>query len=322
MKAVGLISGGLDSALAVKVIGLQGIEVIGLAFESPFMHPRIKELAQNLGIQISVFDVSEEHLGLIRNPSFGFGRNMNPCIDCHIFMLKKAKAFMLKQGADFIIAGDVLGQRPMSQNKAALKKIEEESGLEGLLLRPLSARLLPISIPEQKGWVKREGLFDFSGRSRKPQLDLAERLGLAGFTQPAGGCLLTDPAFSKRLSDLVAHQQEFDLDDIGLLKLGRQFRISSQAKLVLGRNQKENQGLTGYLRKGDFLLEPIATPGPTGLLRAKVASQDLLELSAEILAYYCDENGLRFDISIKNGESSQVVRCPALEKEKIERLRL
>ena len=325
MKAVGLISGGLDSALATKIIGLQGIEVFGISFITPFVYPKVEKLAQNIGIMIKVVDVSKEYLNLIKNPCFGYGKNLNPCIDCHIFMLRRAKEFMFEHKANFVVSGEVLGQRPMSQNKATLGKIEKESGLEGLLLRPLSAKLLPITIPEQNSWVERGKFFDFSGRSRKPQIELARQLALEGFGQPAGGCVLTDPGFSRRLKDLMAYNKEFNLDDIQLLKLGRHFRLSNQAKLVLGRNHQENQSLIGFMRKGSMILKPINIPGPTGLLILQhgLVYHDLLELSAGILVRYCDDKNGKVNISVENCErGSYIINCLAMNSEDLDTLRI
>lgn len=322
MKAIALISGGLDSALAAKIIKLQGIGVAGLAFVTPFTHPRVEKLAQSTGIEIRAIDISSEYLDIIKNPRFGFGDTMNPCIDCHIFMLKKAKEFMAEYKADFVITGEVLGQRPMSQNKSALRKIEKESGLEGLLIRPLSAKLLTATIPEQKGWVDRDRLFDFSGRSRKPQMELASELRLQGFSQPAGGCLLTDPGFSRRLKDLITHHPEFELDDIQLLKVGRHFRLSSQAKLVLGRNHRENQRLISLAQSRFILLEPASVPGPTGILKARDVSGDLLELSGCILARYCDQNNGRVDVSIVEGKNNRVIHCLPARPADLDALRI
>ena len=321
-KAVALMSGGLDSALAAKVIRLQGVDVFGMAFITPFTHPQVKRLAQNIGIEIKLFDISLEYLDLIRNPCFGFGKNLNPCIDCHIFMLKKAKEFMFEYKANFIISGEVLGQRPMSQNRAALRKVEKEAGLVGLLIRPLSAQLLPQTVPEQEGWVERSRLFGFSGRSRKPQMELASQLDLQGFSQPAGGCLLTDPGFSRRLRDLLIHHEDFNLDDIQLLKLGRHFRLSAQTKLVLGRNQEENQYLVNLVHARDFLLEPIDIPGPSGILKTKTVSRELLELSAGMLARYCDQNNGGVSISVENGKNSQIIHCSAVKSEVLDKLRI
>ena len=334
-----MISGGLDSALAAKAIRLQGIDVIGLIFVTPFTQKfrdsslpstslgtgreqSLERLAQNIDIEIKVIDISSEYLDLIKNPCFGFGKNLNPCIDCHIFMLRKAKQIMLERKADFIITGEVLGQRPMSQNRTALRKIEKESGLEGLLLRPLSAQLMLSTIPEQDGRVRRNRLFGFSGRSRKPQMELAKQLGLEGFSQPAGGCLLTDPGFSQRLKDLLTYQREFNLDDIQLLKLGRHFRLSSQAKLVIGRNHQENQRLISLIREGNIVLKPVDIPGPTGIINSKIIPQELLELSAGMLARYCDQDNAKVSISIENNGSSQIISCPAAESEVLDRLRI
>lgn len=317
LKAIALISGGLDSTLAAKVIKLQGIEIFGLAFITPFTHPQVERLAQNIGIKIELVDISLEYLDLVKNPRFGFGKNMNPCIDCHIFMLKKAKEFIKTYEASFIISGEVLGQRPMSQNKSTLIRIEKESGLEGLLLRPLSAKLLVPTVPEQEGWVNRSKLFDFSGRSRKLQTELAKKLGLDGFSQPAGGCLLTDPGFSKRLKDLLTNREELDLDNIQLLKIGRHFRLSNQAKLIIGRNQKENEHLKNLASRDEFILEPKEVPGPTGILKAQSVTQELLELSASILARYCDNNNGEVYISIAGYRDNQIIRCPAQPKDTV-----
>ncbi len=322
MKAVALMSGGLDSALAAKIIRLQGIDVVGLAFITSFTHPRVEKLAQSIGIEIKAIDISSEYLDVIKNPRFGFGDTMNPCIDCHIFMLKKAKGFMVEYKSDFIITGEVLGQRPMSQNKSALRKIEKESDLEGLLLRPLSAKLLAATVPEQEGWVDRSKLFDFSGKSRKPQMELAKQLGLEGFGQPAGGCLLTDPGFSRRLKDLLNHQPEFNLEDIRLLKIGRHFRLSDRTKLILGRNHKENQRLITLAQSGCILLEPVEVPGPAGILKAGESSRELLELSACILARYCDRSNGQVSISVEAGKESRVIRCFPVKPDDLDTLRI
>ncbi|MFH1339511.1 MAG: tRNA 4-thiouridine(8) synthase ThiI [Candidatus Omnitrophota bacterium] len=322
LKAIALISGGLDSALAAKVIMLQRIDVAGFAFTTPFTHPQVERLGQSLGIEVRAIDISPEYLDVVKNPRFGFGNTMNPCIDCHIFMLKKARELADEYKAYFIITGEVLGQRPMSQNKSALGKIEKESGLEGLLLRPLSARLLAPTIPEQRGWVDRDKLFDFSGRSRKPQIELAKQLGLEGFGQPAGGCLLTDPGFSRRLKDLIAHQQDFNLSDVQLLKIGRHFRLSGRAKLILGRNRIENQRLAPLVKSGDIHLEPVGSPGPAGILRSKDACPELLELSAGILARYCDHNSEQVSVSIGDERESRVIRCFPAKPEDLDALRI
>ncbi len=322
VKAVALMSGGLDSTLAAKIIKLQGIDVIGLAFVTSFTHPKVDEVAQQANLKIRLVDISSEYRELIKNPRFGFGKNMNPCVDCHIFFLKKAKQLMLEENINFVITGEVLGQRPMSQHMAALRKVEAESELQGLLLRPLSAKLLPETIPEKEGWVDRNKLFSITGRSRKAQIELARQLGLENFPQPAGGCLLTDPGFSKRLKDLICRKKEFSLRDIELLKLGRHFRLSTQDKLIVGRDHKENQRLIELSHDYAATLFPEDVPGPTGVLDAKSAiSADLLELSAKIIARYCDSDEL-VNITIKGNDEDKVISCTALEKEKVEELRI
>ncbi|MBU2251012.1 MAG: 7-cyano-7-deazaguanine synthase, partial [Candidatus Omnitrophica bacterium] len=228
MKAVALFSGGLDSTLAIKVMVDQGTEVVALNFTSPFCRCQrgegcsvpISSRAKDLGVTFKSMYLGEEYLEIVKNPKHGYGRNCNPCIDCRILKLKKARILMETIGASFLITGEVLGQRPMSQHREALRIIEKESGLEGLILRPLSAKLFEPTLPEKKGWVNREALLDISGRTRKPQIQLADQLGIKDYPCPAGGCLLADPGFSKRLRDIFQHD-EFNLDNVELLKIGR-----------------------------------------------------------------------------------------------------
>ena len=268
IKAVGLISGGLDSTLAARVLMEQGIEVHGLnyatgfcsnaqrrAVERPGEAPhRLRNEALRAGadldIEVEIVPVEKEFFSLVTHPKFGHGANMNPCIDCRIFMLKKAKGRMDALGARFVFTGEVLGQRPMSQHLFALRTIEREAGLEGLLLRPLSARHLPETIPEKRGWVDRARLLGISGRSRRGQLALAEILDIGEFPQPSGGCCsLTDETFSRRLRDVLAHQVPFEpgTGDSVLLKVGRHFRVSHQVKVVVGRDEAENVFLARHL---------------------------------------------------------------------------
>ena len=265
MKAVTLLSGGLDSTLAAKVVMEQGIELEALNFMTLFCtctHRGATCLAsqkavETLGIPLRVFNVSEEYLSVVKDPSHGYGKNMNPCIDCRIFMLKKAKAYMQDSGAAFIVTGEVLGQRPMSQRKDAMRLIEKEAELEGFILRPLSAHVLPMTIPEKEGWVDREKLLKFQGRSRKPQIKLAEHYGIRDYPCPAGGCLLTDPGFAKRMKDLMLHKPDFSLNDVHLLKVGRHFRLSDGVKLVVGRNEEENQKIETFAQEGDYFIQGL-----------------------------------------------------------------
>ncbi len=246
MKAIALLSGGLDSTLAARLVLDQGIELEALNFMTVFCTCTNRgatclasqKAVETLGIPLRVFNVSEEYLNVVRNPKHGYGSNMNPCIDCRIFMLKKAKVYMEESGGSFIITGEVLGQRPMSQRRDAMRLIEKEAGLEGLILRPLSAQFLPITLPEREGWIDREKLLNIQGRSRKPQMKLAEQFNIRDYPCPAGGCLLTDPGFARRIRDLMEHQYDFSLNDVHLLKFGRHFRLSPKVKLVVGRNEE------------------------------------------------------------------------------------
>jgi len=292
IRALALISGGLDSLLAAKLIQDQGVEVTGLHFRIPFCKLNIREEFPDIGIKIIEVDLGKEFLGLIQEPRYGFGTNMNPCIDCKILMFSKAKELMSGLGARFIVTGEVLGQRPMSQNKQALKLIKERSGLDDLLLRPLSAQFFAPSLAEIQGWVKRDRLLNFSGRSRNAQMRLAGDLGILKYLTPAGGCLLTDPGFSKRLKELLAHN-ELNLDNLELLKLGRHFRIGEKTRLVLGRNENENNLLFQLAKPGDYLLNPQKDlAGPTCLIRGLVTAE-LIFLSSQITSAYTDLTALR-----------------------------
>jgi tRNA-specific 2-thiouridylase len=288
MKALLIFSGGLDSMLAGHVIRTQGIDVVGLFFETPFFtSAKAKESAASIDLFLKIIDLTASHLEIVRKPKYGYGRNMNPCIDCHSLMLRRAGELLEKEEASFIISGEVLGQRPMSQNLRALSTVTKASGFNGLILRPLSAKHLPLTIPEQMGWVKREELLDFSGRSRKPQMGLAKKLNIQGYPSPAGGCLLTDPTFSRRLRDLLGSGTECEVREIELLKLGRHFRLSPRAKLVVGRNKEENETIHSSFREAGLILRVESIPGPTALLCGEL-TQDSLNLALSITASYSD----------------------------------
>lgn len=293
MKAIALLSGGLDSTLAAKVLLEQGIELEAVNFMTVFCNCThrgesclaSRKAVDGLGIPLKVFNVSEEFLQVVKHPKHGYGSNMNPCIDCRIFMLERARAYMGEAGASFLVTGEVVGQRPMSQRREAMRLIERESGVEGILLRPLCAKFLPLTIPEEKGWVDREKLLAISGRSRKPQMELAKRFGIRDYPCPAGGCLLTDPGFANRMKDLMAHDPEFTLNDVHLLKLGRHLRLSPRIKLVVGRNEAENLKVQTFAREGDRLMKVAHHPGPLSLLRGEAGETDL-ERAASITVRY------------------------------------
>ncbi len=304
MKAIVLLSGGLDSTLAARVVMEQGVGLEALNFMTVFCTCTIRgatclasqKAVETLGIPLKVLNVSEEYLRVVKHPEHGYGRNMNPCVDCRIFMLKKAKARMEESGASFIVTGEVLGQRPMSQRRDAMRLIEKEAGLEGFILRPLSAKVLPVTVPEKEGWVDREKLLKFQGRSRKPQIELAGHYGIHDYPCPAGGCLLTDSGFAKRMKDLMIHHPEFSLNDVHLLKMGRHFRFSHGVKLVVGRQEEENQKIQTFAQGEDILLKVSSFPGPLSLLRGKFDEGDI-EKAAAITVHYSKAKDLR-DIEV------------------------
>jgi tRNA U34 2-thiouridine synthase MnmA/TrmU len=291
----------------------QGIEVEALNFMTVFCTCTNRgatclasqKAVETLGIPLKVFNVSVEYLSVVKHPKHGYGSNMNPCIDCRIFMLKKAKAHMEESGAVFIVTGEVLGQRPMSQRRDAMRLIEREAGLEGLILRPLSAKVLPVTIPEKEGWVDREKLLEIQGRSRKPQIELAGHYGIHDYPCPAGGCLLTDPGFAKRMKDLMFHNPDFSLNDVHLLKMGRHFRLSHGVKLLVGRNEEENQKIRTFAQGEDILLKVSGFPGPLSLLRGKL-DQDDIEKAAAITAHYSKAKDLKkIEVTYRSGDEGQ-----------------
>lgn len=298
MKAIALVSGGLDSTLAAKITKDLGIELIALNTRSPFCQCNRKKedggctfeagrVSNNLGIKLISINTSTEFLGIVEKPKFGYGSHMNPCLDCRVLLFKKAKEAMQKEGASFVITGEVLGQRPMSQRLAAMKLIEQEAGLEGIVVRPLSARALEPTIPEKMGWIDREKLLAISGRGRKEQIALAQELEIYDYPCPSGGCLLTDPGFSKRMKDLMQYGQ-LCLSDIQLLKIGRHFRLRPDTKLVVGRDESENRRLEALKEEEDFLFQPEDLAGPSAILRGNIEGSSILESASRIVAKYCD----------------------------------
>lgn len=303
-KAVALISGGLDSMLAAKAIQEQGIHVEGINFFTGFCveghtHAIRKRdqakpkrnnalwVAEQLGIKLHIVDIVDEYKEVLFNPKYGYGANMNPCLDCKIFMVKKATEWIERQGFDFIITGEVVGQRPMSQRADTMPVVANRSGAEDRLLRPLCARNLPPTLPEREGWVDRERLYDFSGRTRKPQIALAEAFGFEDWATPAGGCcFLTDEAYSRKLADLwqARGHREYELDDIMLLKVGRHIRPRPNFKLIVGREEGENNFMEGY-RKQFITLRTTSCMGPLVLADGELSEADL-ELAARITARY------------------------------------
>lgn len=287
IRALGLCSGGLDSMLSALVLRRQGIEVEWITFETPFFSSeKARQAAARTGIQLHVQDITVDYLVILRNPPAGFGKNMNPCMDCHTLMFHKAGQFMQANGYDFLFSGEVLGQRPMSQTASSLRYVEKHSGFDGRILRPLSARRLPETAMEQQGVVDRARLLDLSGRSRKPQMELAREFGLTSYPTPAGGCLLTDPGYSRRLKDLMDHGAELTRNALYLLQHGRHLRLDPTTKIVIGRTQSDNDQITKLLDPSrDALLKVKGYPGPTVIMPDN-GPQPLRYLAASICAGY------------------------------------
>lgn len=325
VKAVVLLSGGLDSSLAAKLVKDQGVELIGVKFTSPFCtcdrggRCHAKEVASQLQIPFKVIPKGEDYLKIIRKPRFGYGSGMNPCIDCRIYMLRKAWEFAKEVGARFLVTGEVLNQRPMSQHLRALKIIEKEADLEGKILRPLSAQLLPPSEAEREGWVNREKLLAIKGRSRKIQLKLADKLGIQDFACPAGGCLLTDKEFSAKLRDLFAHKKKLAWRDIVLLKVGRHFRFK-RSKIIVGRNERENNLLLVFKQKRDYMFKVPEWGSPITILQGE-KSPKAIQLAARLTARYsdCKEEV----VSVKYGLKSffRTIQVNNLTNEELERIK-
>jgi hypothetical protein len=286
VHALGLLSGGLDSMLAAELLRRQGIDVMAIIFQTPFFgSTRGVAAAQQLGIPYRVEDITLDHLAMVKAPDYGYGKNMNPCIDCHAMMFEKAGGLMGELGAHFLFSGEILGQRPMSQNIKALKLVEEASDYGGLILRPLSAKLLPETDPEKNGWVDRNQLLDIQGRSRKRQMQMAHDWGLTEFPTPGGGCLLTDPGFSVRLAELFDATPSAGPMDVEKLKLGRHFRLPGGSKVVVGRHHQDNEDLQLLIRDGDILLKLSDAPGPLSVLDGNASEPDIL-VAAALTARY------------------------------------
>ena len=266
-KGLGLFSGGLDSILAAKVMMAQGVEVTGVTYTTPFFSPeKARAAAKRIGLYLMEVDITKEHLDMLKSPRYGYGKNMNPCIDCHTLMLKIAGRIMEDRKADFIFTGEVLGQRPMSQTRQSLYVVAKNSGYQAYILRPLSALLLPETRPEIEGKVDRQRLLAIKGKGRKDQIAMARRYGIDHYPAPAGGCLLTDPMFSKRLRDLFRHSLDFEIRDIELLKYGRHFRINGFSKAIVGRNSFENEALQRLSDEDDIVIHIAQFPGPTTMV--------------------------------------------------------
>ena len=311
-KAIVMLSGGLDSTLAARMMLDQEIDLVALNFVSIFCtctsHGRKKSgcaseavrVGKELGIPVKTIPKGMDYFRVVENPRYGYGKGMNPCIDCRIYMLSKAKDLMPKIEASFIITGEVLGQRPMSQHLHQMKTVEKNSALEGLILRPLSAALLPETIPEKLGVVDRKALLNIHGRSRKKQIAIAGEMGINDYSCASGGCLLTDKIFARRVKDLFNYKKNYTLTDLKMLKIGRHFRIDERTKFIIGRNEEENNQLE-FNADGNPLLKPVDIPGPVGLVSGHF-SEDKQMLLASIIFRYSDvSDGTAMMLQFKHG---------------------
>lgn len=304
-KAVALYSGGLDSTLAILVMQRHGVDVTAVTFMNHFgcdisdksscsKDPFAASI--KFGFQVKLAHLSDKFLEIVKYPKHGHGKNMNPCLDCRILMLKEAKEFMKIIGADFLITGEVVGQRPMSQRKNCFPMIDKAADVKGLVVRPLCGKILPVTIPEEKGLITREMLLDFNGRSRKPQMALAEEFGLTEYPAPAGGCLLTEPNYSYKLRELLDHIKDPEYKDINFLRVGRQFRFSPECKIIVGRNNDENEAIKSLSDPDDYKLRVPGHGSPLTVILGN-ANDEAIVLAASICARYSDA-GRRSEVSV------------------------
>lgn len=287
IRALGLCSGGLDSILSALVLKDQGIHVEWVTFETPFFSAqKARQAARQTGIRLHVQDITEDYLVMLKDPPVGYGKNMNPCMDCHALMFNKAGQLMQARGFDFLFSGEVVGQRPMSQNANSLRYVEKHSGFDGSILRPLSAQRLPETAMEKDGRVDRSRLLDLNGRSRKPQMALAKHYRIRDYPSPAGGCLLTDPGYSRRLKDLMDHGAALTRSNLNLLQYGRHMRLSPEIKIVVGRTKSDNeQVMRAHDPQTDTVLKSRNRPGPTVIMPGG-GPDAMIFLAAAICAGY------------------------------------
>lgn len=327
-KGILLYSGGLDSLLAAKLLMDQGIELTGLHFILPFYPPdfdistlKAVKQAEQIGLKLEFYKCGREYLEMLRNPLHGYGKNINPCIDCKIFFIRKAAEYMEKYNADFVASGEVVGQRPMSQLKHTLKHIEKSTGLKGRLLRPLSARLLEPTIAEIEGKVDREKLLDLNGRGRKRQLELAEGYGISDYSSPSGGCLFTDKNIASRIKDIFDNDPEVNETDIYSATLGRHYRTDGNAKIIVARNEKESRELEKIKGAADFMFYPVFS-GPTVFVKGIITGDDQIMIAAFMAKYGKPEPDEKRVSMISRDGSESVIYAEERDTELYERLRI
>ena len=322
-KVVALLSGGLDSQLAIKMMQEQGFDVSAVAIKTPFCDFdcgrgcgfEIRERADDLDVNLKTVYLGDEYIEMLKHPKHGIGAGFNPCIDCRSMMFDAAKKHMEEIGAEFIISGEVLGQRPMSQHAPALRTIENESDLVGKIVRPLSAALLPETDPEKDGLIKRENLGMIRGRTRRGQLEMAKKYGIENPPNAGGGCLLTEPHFGIKAKDLFSHTKNPTINDIDLLKIGRHFRLDEETKFIVGRNKDENEMIKAISLPGDILLEAKDFVGPVSILRGSNAKQHLKFASSITLRYSDAPNNEQAIVSIRDNDLVEEVASKSAEED-------
>ncbi|MDA8720904.1 tRNA (5-methylaminomethyl-2-thiouridylate)-methyltransferase [Nitrosopumilus sp.] len=322
-KVVALLSGGLDSQLAIKMMQEQGFDVSAVAIKTPFCDFdcgrgcgfEIRERADDLDVNLKTVYLGDEYIEMLKHPKHGIGAGFNPCIDCRSMMFDAAKKHMEEIGAEFIISGEVLGQRPMSQHAPALRTIENESDLVGKIVRPLSAALLPETDPEKDGLIKRENLGMIRGRTRRGQLDMAKKYGIENPPNAGGGCLLTEPHFGIKAKDLFSHTKNPTINDIDLLKIGRHFRLDEETKFIVGRNKDENEMIKAIALPGDILLEAKDFVGPVSILRGSNAKQHLKFASSITLRYSDAPNNEQAIVSIRDNDLVEEIASKSAEED-------
>ncbi|OQY00281.1 MAG: tRNA 4-thiouridine(8) synthase ThiI [Desulfobacteraceae bacterium 4572_130] len=319
VTGLGLSSGGLDSILSALVLKKQGIDVIWISFKTPFFSSnQAIKASKDTKIPIIINDITDIYLKMLENPKAGYGKNMNPCMDCHALMFSEAGKIMKKYNYDFLFSGEVIGQRPKSQNKNSLRYVEKKSGFAGFILRPLSAKILPKTVVEKQGIVNREKLFSISGRSRKIQIKMADDFGIKDYPAPAGGCLLTDKNFSARLHDLMFVQKKYKKKDLYLLRYGRHIRLNKKIKIVVGRSKDDNDKiLENYEEEKDILIKHAFLPSPVLLISSK-ATPDIIKQAASICASYTKTKiGDITDIKIESQLGEEIIKAAPIAKSSI-----
>ena len=332
-KAIGLLSGGLDSTIAVGLMVDLGIEVIALNFTSPFCTCTSKnagcknqavKVSEKFNIKIKSVYMGQEYINMVASPKYGYGRNLNPCLDCRIMMFKKAKESMMEEEASFVFTGEVLGQRPMSQRRDAMNIIERDSGLKGLILRPLSAKHFDPTIPEKEGIIDRERLLDLTGRSRKAQIELAETMGINDYPCASGGCLLTEFNFAGRMRDLIKHTEAPAVKDTKLLRVGRHFRVDENCKVIVGRDQSENEKLERLAEPDDYIFSVSSYEGPVVVMRGAIKNE-LIPIASKITLRYSDapkNKEIPVNYRKKCDTVSAIVHVRAIDDKELDKIRI